>query len=88
LFATVLGCNAGAHRHDGNAVAAIKSSSTVQMSNGALDARANASPATGVSVQVLHNMRVRVRGSVRRCTLLQSNSIRAGIVLAAIRLKF
>lgn len=65
---------ASAHRYLSNAVAAIKSSDRVQMSSGTLDARIYASPATDVSVRALRKLRVHVSESVRRYTLMQSDS--------------
>ncbi len=44
------------------------------MSSGTLDARIYASPATDVSVRALRKLRVHVSESVRRCTLMQSDS--------------
>jgi hypothetical protein len=46
-------CSAGAHRHKGETVSAIKGSDTAQMSRGTPDARGYADPAAGVSVRVL-----------------------------------
>jgi hypothetical protein len=45
--------SSGAHRRNVNAAAAIKSSETVQMSSGVLDAWDQASTATGVNVRAL-----------------------------------
>ena len=69
---SLLFCSAGAHLHDGNAVAAIKSSDTVQMNSGTLDARDYAFPATGMNVRELRK-RAHARKVVRRCTLVQSD---------------